>query len=61
MDERPTRNPPFGMLLCGMIIGLALGTIAAKRDHFVLWMIIGPILGTVAGLFLQAWWIRRHP
>ena len=35
MDEY-RNEPPFGILLGGMIIGLAIGTIAAKHDHFVL-------------------------
>jgi len=59
MDEHRKR-PPFGILLCGMIIGLAIGTIATKQDHFVLWTIIGPILGTITGFILQAWCVRRR-
>ena len=52
MDE-PRSKPTFGFLICGMVIGLSLGVIATKQDHFVLWMIGGPILGTIAGAFLE--------
>jgi hypothetical protein len=50
----------FGFLLCGMVIRLSLGTIATKQDHNVLWMIVGPILGTVAGGFLEAFADHRR-
>jgi hypothetical protein len=53
MSEEGGR-PTFGFLICGMVIGLSLGTIATKQDHNVLWMIVGPILGTVAGGFLES-------
>lgn len=52
------KKRPFGFLICGMVIGFSLGVIAAKRTHGVGFMIIGPILGVVAGAFLEAWAAR---
>lgn len=55
----PRKKVPFGFLICGLVIGLSLGVVGAKRMHNVGLLIIGPILGVVAGAFLEAW-ARRH-
>jgi hypothetical protein len=57
------RNPLYGIfvLILGMVIGLSFGVIAMKRDHNVLWMIVGPIVGAVAADVLKAWVKRKSP
>jgi len=51
---------PFGFLICGMVIGLALGIIYAKRLHAVEGMIAGPLLGAFAGMLLERFTAPRH-
>ena len=53
------KKASFGFLICGLVIGLSLGVVIAKRTHGLEFVIIGSILGVVAGAFLEAWATRR--
>ena len=55
----PRKKVLFGFLICGLVIGLSLGLVGAKRTHNIGLLIIGPILGVVAGALLEAWARRR--
>ena len=55
------RKPTFGFLTLGMVIGFGIGLIILKQDHNVLWLIIGPIIGAVAGGYLESSSRRKSP
>jgi hypothetical protein len=44
----PRKKISFGFLICGLVIGLSMGIVAAKRTHGFEFLIIGPILGAIA-------------